>query len=422
MSRKLPILSVTEFQNTRTFKKYAPGYYTERITLLGLADDEFYKNAIETLPFKQAYNSYNARRFGGGTQPTRDRDFSTENLNQLNRVWLKQFRPHFSASLVNVLTTRGSYRTLDNHAAVISSFMLNEFLAQDEFEVYHDFLNEKWDELFPLAEAFQIKEYAHTATVYKHYDGDSPFTIRPKLTRKNRMALECMTKDELLKIITSSKPESIATNNTPLYLTNKLKELNGESERQMSKQEATNQLMRAFSVALLAGGYHSNLRLTSVFEAITEIVQNINGARIANDSINYTVNQFTPNDLGKIGTFLEENGDKFSIAEMFFVIYSLQNHKLFTRTGTTADVAEIFLQFLEKDNALELFKMVGELGQAYSKQLPTITQWRKSLTNGDLDFVMSSEITVMLVSASDVDAAPISEVRLRRNLFGGSSI
>jgi hypothetical protein len=406
MSRTKPLLSHKEYVPTRTFSKYVGNsYYPSKVILMDPEADDFYKAELNIVPLTN-------RSWG-----QQSRDYSSANLHAINAKFLKKFRPNLSSSLVTLLVSN-SYEPDLTEAKVASAFMMNEFLAQDEFEVYHDFLNANWDDLLERSVTFQINQYPHTLDVYKHYHADSPFTFRPKHTKKQRMVLENFTKDQLFTILTNSKREHVASNGVTIYLTNKLKELDGKIERQMSIQEATNQLMRAFSVSLLAGGYHSNLRLTEVFGAITEIVQGVN-ARTARDSVNYGANQITPNDLGKIGTFLEENGAEFTIAEMFFVIYSLHHNKLFARTGTTADIVEVYLQFLEKENALELFKMVGELAQAYSKQLPTITQWRKALAAGDLDFVMESEITAVLVAASDVPATPIGEVVHRRKLFGG---
>lgn len=415
MSRTKQILSTEEFTSKRTFKKFIEGYYADLVLMDPTADD-FYKAALEAVPFQpsQSYSSWNRQQSNG-----QKRDYSSPVLNGINADFLKKHRPQLSAAIISALTSR-HYGYNSQESTQLSSFMLNEFLGQDEFEVYHDFLNAKWDDLYDAAVGFHITPYPHTVAVYQHYSSSSPFTFRAKAPKKTRMALERLTKDQLLKLVTKTKPDSVTTNSIEIYFANQVKALDGEVERQMSPQEATNQLLRAFSVSLLAGGYHSNLRLTDVYKNITEIVQELSGSRIARDSMNYTANQITPNNLGKIGTFLEKNGAEFTIAEMFFVIYSLQNHKLFARIGNTSDISELYLAFLEKDNALELFKMIGELAQGYSKQLPTAVQWRKALANGDLDFVMGSEITVVLVAASDINATPTQEIKMRRNIFGGS--
>ena len=418
MSRTQAILTGDDYLMRRSFGqfKYVTGAAAS-IVILSSDDQAFYELELEALPVTVMKDNYGRRLQGRDTIFV---NYSYDNLNMINRHFLAQNRAYLDARVRGILCSTKRFRS-ESESKLISFFMLNEFLAQDEFTAYHDFLNAKWDELYDLAILSKISQYAHTFDVYKHYSDDSAFTMRPKASKKIQMALELLTKDQLTNLVVKLAPANIATNNIGLYFENNLKSLSGGAERQMSLREVSNQLFRAFSVALLAGGSHSNINLHTVFINITEVIEVVSG-RITRDVTNCTRNQITPNDLGAIGTFLEDNGDKFSIGEMFFVIYSLANHKLFARTGDTVEVAAIYKKFLKRDNALEIFKMIGEIGQSYTKQFPTITQWNKALESGELDFIMSGELTVFLITASAIDGVQNHEAVSRREIFGFASV
>jgi len=404
-----------ESQDVSFRKLNVSGYYSSVELTIPEAEREYYAE-LDKLPFKPTYSSHS--RWGSPiNQQPRERDYSYDKLQQVNRAVLDRLRPELSVA-VRAAMSKSTYSFPRTEAVKFSMFMLNEFLAQDEFAVYKDFLDAKWDDLFEDARQSRITMYPHTDSVYKHYDDGSPFVFRWSNTKKLQAFLENETKENLLRYV-SKDATSVDHKSIGIFFTNSRLDLEGKIERPMSRQEATNQLMRAFSASLLAGGLHSNLDLVKVYHAFTEISVELN-AKIANDSINYTTAQFPPNDLGRIGTYLENNAKEFTFAEMFFVIYALSNPKIFMRAGTVSDVSKLFLTFIEMENSLELMKMVGQLGIGYNKILPTATQWKKALANGDLDFVFEPSTTVLLVAAADDPFTTTQTLATRRALFGKS--
>lgn len=414
MSRtKKPFQTEHESRDVSFKKLDVTGYYSNMELVIPEAEREYYAE-LEKVPLQPSFWSRSVWN-GPATEQPRQRDYSYDNLQKVNRAVLDRLRPELSVAVRHAMSQR-TYSFPRDEATKFSIFMLNEFLAQNEFTVYKDFLDEKWDDLFEDARQSRITMYPHTEDVYKHYNPGSPFVFRWSNTKKLQSFLQEETKDNLLRYI-AKDPTSVDNKSIGIFFTNSRLELEGKIERPMSRQEATNQLMRAFSASLLSGGLHSNLDLTKVYKSFTEISEELN-SRIADDSINYTTAQFPPNDLGKIGTYLEENAKEFTFAEMFFVIYALSNPKIFMRSGTVSDVSQLFLAFVEMDNSLELMKMVGQLGLGYNKLLPTAVQWKKALANGELDFVFEPSTTVLLVAASDDPATTTQILATRRALFG----
>lgn len=424
MSRTKPILINEEYMEARSFARFIPGdtVYTTAAQLFdsnfdtstkeGRAIEEFFKREIANVPFRPVRTIYS------GTAPTPTRDYSTQNLEAINKKFMQVYRPHLSAGLINALPSDSYYHSQDE-TSLVSRFMLNEFFAQDEFEIYHDFLNEKWDEYYDLAISSKINEYAHTLDVYKHRSTESAFVIRPLATKKAQMALESLSKDKLLSFVKTSPSERVYSGNIETYFSNQLKSFRGEAVRQTSPRSALNQIQRAFAATIVEHNIHDNVNLYAVFENLQDILKNVD-SKIARNILNYGVSEITPNDLFAIGAFLEKNASKFTLGEMFFIIYSLGSHKIFARSGKTAEIAKLYGDFIAKPNAVDIFKMIGKLAQAYDKQLPTATQWRKAFDAGDLDFIMEPEITVVLIAASDVIGSITREALERRKLFGTS--
>lgn len=423
MSRTIPILSGEDFVRERTFTGVHPDItrnYWGSVVLANSKEKDIFRDLVEAVPYQNA-PSYSSLGNRAGYPNRKYRNFDRQTLGQLNAQYFKKYRPDVPTAVVKYFIEASGWRDR-SESAMISAFMLNEFLAQTEYNIYHDFLNEKWDELYPLAIESHIKVYAHTVDVYKHMGEDSVITFRPKATKKIQRVLEDLTREELLKLVSLSDRKRTDVKSLPIVIPNILKGIDGSLERQLSPREAINQLLRAFSVSLLAGGQHSKLELPRVYQSITEVVMTIRSNRLARDQVNYTANQITPNDLGTIGEFLEKNGSEFSIDEMFFIIYSLANHKVFARNGHTAEIAEIYLDFLKRENSLELFKLVGELGLNYNGILPTALQWKKALANDELDFVFSAEVTAVLIAKDDKKGTRTNETSHYRRLFGESSV
>lgn len=417
MTRKKSILSPEEFMRQRTFTSFVEWPSSESwlsiIEAVDFTAREFYTKELENIPFlpPSTHSRYNSRP----QVPTKD--YSKDRLVAINKKFLSSHRRSLSQATVDFICK------VEHHhspAKSISFFMLNEFLGQDLFDVYHDFLNAKWDHFYELAASFKITTFKHTEKVYSHYRFDSPFAFRTSASKKTRMALEELTKAQLLELVTKMKPVAIPTAGVEIFFTNQLKDISGDLERQISPGEASNSLFRAFAATILASN-NSQLPLRAIHEQFTQVMVLIDFNRIARSTVRYTTSQIEPNKLGKLGAFLEANASEFTLAEAFFIIQSIANHRIFARTGSSEDVASLYMAFLQRKNAVELFKMVGELGQAYDNQLPTFIQWRKALESGELDFIMESGITVLLVSASDSPRAVPLEIKYRRKLFDRSA-
>lgn len=329
----------------------------------------------------------------------------------------------FAGELSRFLNSMGWSET-DGEQRIISFQMMNEFLNQDTYEVYGDFLDEHWDTLYSKAVEFVFNEYAHTTALLREFYQSNLLTFRPRLPKVAQKEIEALTKNEIIKIRSLSViNESIPNGNARARLKSAVAVLNGEQSVSVPPSQIINTFARAFAKTIADVNPTTGLNILNVQKQFNEALSGGAYYLTAQRAESSSDKLFT-NDIQRYANYLYEHAEEFTVAEMFFAAICWLETKLIARTGTKADVLGIFLQVMdtykdEPDNILEFFRMVGEAGASYDGEVPTMTHWKKAFSEGYLDAIMGAEITLSLIAGSDKSVTKLERQRMYRNSLKG---
>lgn len=329
----------------------------------------------------------------------------------------------FAGELTRFLNSMGWGET-DGEQRIISFQMLNEFLNQDEFEVYGDYLEEHWDDIYGKAIEFRFNEYPHSLTLLREFYHSNILTFRPRLPKVAQKEIEVLTKDEITKIRALSViNESIPNGNARARLKSAVAVLNGEQSVSVPPAQIINTFARAFAKTIAAMNPTTGVNILGVQKQFNEALSG--GAYyLTSQRAESASDKLFTNDIQRYADYLYDHAEDFTVAEMFFAAICWLETKLIARTGTKADVLGIFLQVMdtykdEPDNILEFFRMVGEAGASYDGEVPTMTHWKKAFSEGYLDAIMGAEITLSLIAGSDKTVTKLERQRMYRNSLKG---
>jgi len=112
-----------------------------------------------------------------------------------------------------------------------------------------------------------------------------------------------------------------------------------------------------------------------------------------------------------------DNASKFTSYEYFFCVRALVDPAQWARGASRLDVLEFYLKALEmgKEDALELFREIGEMGALSDDAPPSVTVWNESLANGGLKDLVSMEFTLAILGARS--GKPKRDLVQMRKLF-----
>lgn len=329
----------------------------------------------------------------------------------------------FAGELSRFLNSMGWSET-DGEQRIVSFQMLNEFLKQDDFEVYGDYLEEHWDDLYEKAIEFRFNEYPHSLTLLKEFHLSNILTFRPSLPKVVQKEMEALTKDEIIKIRALSViNESITNGNVRARLKSIVAVLNGEQSVSVPPTQIINTFARAFAKTIAAMNPTTGVNILGVQKQFNEALSGGAYYLTAQRTESASDKLFT-NDIQRYADYLYDHAEEFSVAEMFFAAICWLETKLIARTGTKADVLGIFLRVMdtykdEPENILEFFRMVGEAGASYDGEVPTMTHWKKAFSEGYLDSIMGAEITLSLIAGSNKTVTKLERQRMYRNSLKG---
>lgn len=336
-------------------------------------------------------------------------------------------RRGYSPALANQLSAfleSSAWGDTSSEQRIVSFQMLNEFLNQDTYDVYSDFLDEHWDDLYSKAHQFIFNEYPDSSTILKEFSGSNILTFRPRLPKIAQKEIEALTKAQIQKL--RSLPiisEDIANANARARLKSAVAVLNGEQSVSVPPKQIINTFARAFAKTVANLSSTTGLNVMAVQKQFNEAL-GAGSYYLTSQRAESASDKLFTNDIQRYANYLYDHAEELTVAEMFFACICWLETRLIARTGTKADVMGIFLQVMDTykddpDNLLEFFRMVGEAGASYNGEVPTMTHWRKAFSEGYLDAIMGAEITLSLIAGSDKDVDKLERQRMYRNVLKG---
>lgn len=424
MARTKKIALGEEYKRTRALGAYGNSLLLEAAKNLGWYNphEKFYFGATQLEEQAIIEEARKARAAAGNPRWGYNRYMGPAVKNHFLR---RGYSQNMASALSEFVSSNGWGET-NGDQRLMSFQMMNEFLAQDEFDRYGDFLDEKWDELYAKATEFTFNEYSWSVELLKENYATNLLSFRPRLPKVAQKELEDLTKGQIIALrkLPSIK-QSIPNKDARARLKSALAVMNGEQSVSVSPTYIINTFMRAFSKTAARVNATTSLDLASVYESFAEALKP-GRHYLTSERAESAADKLFTNDVARYADFLLENAEEFTLSEMFFACITWNETRLIARTGTRADVLNFFLSVMDtykddKGTLLDFFKMVGEAGALYNGEVPTMTHWKNALKNGYLEGILGAEMTLTLIAGSDKTVSKLDRQRIWRRVLKGDS-
>lgn len=348
-------------------------------------------------------------------------------------LFLKEKYPRYSNAFLDALKTilsRGRSSRAPGEQTFFSRMVVNEFLATDahkeirdgkKYKNFGEFLDDKWDELYDRAANFDITEYQWTIEVYQEVREGALLALRPGATKAALRTIENLTTDNVREIIAASKklvPYSYFSNKdvSPKIVEIIQKSL-GKVPTAISANHLTNILLRALSQSLenRSDADRDHMKIGKTFQDILIYLRE----RISVENLGISDEVLFSGELETLCNFLLKNAASFNGYEMFFFVRTLTDPAQMGRGATSKDVLDFHLAYIKAhpDEAVEMFREIGEMGILYNRNAPLFSEWTKALAAGNLKNLISMDFTLALLSGGTREIKPKRELDMVRKVF-----
>lgn len=332
----------------------------------------------------------------------------------------------YSSSIAQLFLAelRGEQRKemyVNNEVVMFSFIALNEFLGQNELDVYKDYLDKYWDRDYENLQKLKINTYKHTDSLAGSMSTMKALQLNPSYTKVVKATIEGLTKDQV-QYLTSNAVKSHSLYVPANSIEKLLKAL--IAGRSGSKTVNTtfigNQLSLALAKTIVRAGKDGNFSYSSVLKHANSRIDHIRKYQIVNDPAGIDSNHVLATELAVISDFLEANAEEFTIIEISALIFSLSYKASVVRSGNFDDYIQFLTEIIETNteaDAVYIMKIISDTASKIESKVPTITQWKKAFKDGVLDDSISSEITLMMILGEDDKVFKTEEVRVFRHTF-----
>lgn len=331
------------------------------------------------------------------SSPTREQK---ETLKAENFAWVQRRNPelnfiHFESVYSSL---EGNLYYTKNEYELFSYFALNEFLAQEEFDVYRDFLDSKWDELYKSMSRGHFNFYSHSPRIARATSlRSSLLHLRPRSAKAVKEAVENLNREQLTKL---SKLSAKQLQTSPSALAAQIEELLSpppEFLPPLSQLEAS--LYVSFSRAVANSGRTPNAPHVEVAKVFLKYLNRLSRSFYENKK-DAKSGQVSTYELKKIVDILENNAEKFSPLFMLAIVFSLTSPDCMVAAPKLSGL-QLFKEIskLPEESQVAALKLVAELTLAYKARIPSLGQWIKFLTDGSLEIAISLDLMFDLIGS-----------------------
>ena len=343
-------------------------------------------------------------------------------------------RPHTDKCSPDMVTFLDSFLIKDakmdipwDDTPVIQIIGMNEFLGSNSPETYGKFLETNRKEIDNLASELKLNPFADTSDLVKSAKpyltrwskSFSPILLLRDSKKSHREVIYSLTVDEMRKIISiiaaSSYYAEYKAGKSQLSVKANIliDSVRSDNKKIYTKADVRKHLLMAFSKSYTnstPGEIPSDPVSTLV--GLTEAMREISMV----DEISYASSSYVLADrVYKISHFLVENSEYFSGIEMSAIIYSLGTRSAIVRGGSHDDYIKLIEDIINDytlEEAIDFFKIIADVVIRYNNTLPTVHEWRKSISEG-ITFLGGDIAVEMAVSTTAYNKKRSVHIKIR---------
>lgn len=321
-----------------------------------------------------------------------------ESMNEVFHAVVQNVKEKCSPDMFNFLNPffKNASELPWDDSPIVQVIAMNEFLGSNSSMTYGEFFETNKKEIDSLVKELHLSPFADTTNLVKattpHFTSwsksFSPILLLGDSKKSHREVIYSLTVDEMRKIISiivssSYHAEYKAGKSQLSVKANILVNSIRIDEKSHTKEDVRKHLLMAFSKSYTnstPGEIPSNPIATLV--GLTEAMKEISMV----DQISAASSSYVLADrVYKISHFLVENSEYFSGIEMSAIIYSLGTRSAIVRGGSHDDyirLIEDVINNYELEEAIDFFKIIADVVLRYNNTLPTVHEWRKSISDG----------------------------------------
>lgn len=327
-------------------------------------------------------------------------------IHEENIAWLVKMNSKLTPEDAEKLL--GSYDCLNglirrqvNEYNLFSFYAVNEFLAQDEYDRFGDFLDARWDELYTLMRKGYFSLYKHTVGIFKSfYDKESILVLHPRSAKHIQEALENLTHEQILRL---TKYDQRRLKAAPILIPEYIKSLLADEKPQVYKQAMLKEkLYTGFSKAVVAAGEQPAWSHLSLAHLLLKYIERIDHSFYENER--YAKPGMLPNSVLKpLADVLEKRGDEFLPYEVLGIIFTLTSPDAVIAAPKLHGL-KAFIPFpsVPEDDQRQVLKLMGKLAVSYEGSIPTLEAWENFLKSGDAAMALDHELMFELMGGPAV--------------------
>lgn len=304
-----------------------------------------------------------------------------------------------------------------NEYALFSFYTVNEFLAQEGYDRYGDFLDARWDELYKLMRNGRFSFYEHTPKLFPAFkEKDSVLLHRPRSNKLVKDALEDLNREQILRLTKQDQKKlKAASTLVPEHIKEMLSD---EKPEVYSQAMLKNKLYVGFSRAVAEAGAQGAWAHLDVAHLFMKYVERIHRSFYEDDR--YSKPGMLPNSaLKPIADLIEKRGKDFLPYEVLGIVFVLTSPDAVISAPKLHGL-RAFLPFssVPEDDQLQVLKLMGKLAISYRGRIPTLAAWEDFLKSGDAAMALDHELMFELMGGPSVLKANIGSKDLTE--FRGS--
>lgn len=364
------------------------------------------------------HNYYTAKRLWLGQSIAKDKKDRSEGI----LILLK--------GNVKVLTDRGipeanARRLVDSielmalrQGNLFSSFLFNDYLAEERSESFGEFLDTHWERLHNAMTAKTFPFHSETEAVFlAHEYCNFVLTYKAQGHRLAKAAVEALTQAEVRLFIGGSLGLVIAKPSVAASIIKSiLDKVNGVSFKNPTVDQVRNVFYKAYAKAIMATDETAALSFYQIGGAASQVCYSCYKA-MYEDPLSERIGEISSVDAMAYARFLYDNAEEMGPQKLIVLIQLLNEPTLFG-IGHKRPLRDVLMRMAKEDNAVELLLTLADLALSYRKTLPTAKEWAKALDDG-IDAFGSGELLAELVTdTSKGEARDRKAQRKLRSLIG----
>lgn len=327
-------------------------------------------------------------------------------IHEENIAWLLKMNSNLTQEDAEKLL--GSYDRLNslierqvNEYNLFSFYAVNEFLAQDEYDRFGDFLDTRWDELYSLMRKGYFNLYEHTVGIFKcFHDKDSILVLRPRSAKHIQDALENLTREQILRI---TKYDQRKLKAAVTLIPEHIKSLLADEKPQVYKQAMLkDKIYTGFSKSVAAAGEQPAWSHLSLAHLLLKYIERIDRSFYENER--YAKPGMLPNSVLKpLADILEKRGEEFLPYEVLGIVFTLTSPDAVIAAPKLHGL-KAFIPFpsVPEEDQRQVLKLMGKLAVSYRGSIPTLEAWENFLKSGDAAMALDHELMFELMGGPAV--------------------